>query len=311
MRVTHLRQSDLNLLVVFAALAEERTITGAASRLFLSQPAVSRALQRLRGMFKDDLFIRTPAGYQLTPKGQAILRELEVALPRLDRLIGGDQFDPSIEEATFRIAGRDHAFSVLCPVFCRQFLPAANKVSFEFVAAHDGSFTSMERGRIDLVLCSDDEAIPPNFESEVLYEEGVVCVVAKENSLPQRLTLKRYLDSWHISVKIKGSEPTIVEKSLASLGVKRRSAIRMPYLWAALRSVPGTEYMVTVPKRLGNALEGDRTLRVLKPPPELHPFKYLMVWHRRMNSDAAHNWLRKIIRKAGRAVSANSRANSR
>jgi DNA-binding transcriptional LysR family regulator len=310
-RVTHLRQSDLNLLVVFAALAEERTITGAASKLLLSQPAVSRALQRLRGMFKDDLFIRAPAGYQLTPKGQAVLRELEVALPRLDRLIGGDQFDPATEEATFRIAGRDHAFSVLCPVFCRQFLPAANKVSFEFVAAHDGSFKSMERGRIDLVLCSDDETIPPHFESEVLYKEGVVCVVAKENALPRQLTLKRYLDSWHISVKIKGSEPTIVEKSLASLGAKRRSAIRMPYLWAALRSVPGTEYMVTVPKRLGNALESDRTLRVLKPPPELRPFKYLMVWHRRMNSDAAHGWLRKIMRKAGRAVSTNSALNAR
>jgi DNA-binding transcriptional LysR family regulator len=309
MRVTHLRQSDLNLLVVFAALADERTITGAATRLFLSQPAVSRALQRLRWMFKDDLFIRAPAGYQLTPKGQAILRELEVALPRLDRLIGGDQFDPASEEATFRIAGRDHAFSVLCPVFCRQFLPATNKVSFEFVAAHDGSFKSMERGRVDLVLCSDDEAIPPQFESEVLYKEGVVCVVAKENSLPRQLTLKRYLAAWHISVKIKGSEPTIVEKSLASIGVKRRSAIRMPYLWAALRSVPGTEYMVTVPRRLGNALEGDRTLRVLKPPHELRPFKYLMVWHRRMNSDAAHNWLRKTMRKAGRAVSANLHPN--
>jgi DNA-binding transcriptional LysR family regulator len=310
-RVTHLRKSDLNLLVVFAALAEERTITGAASKLLLSQPAVSRALQRLRGMFKDDLFIRAPAGYQMTPKGQAVLRELEVALPRLDRLIGGDQFDPASEEATFRIAGRDHAFSVLCPVFCRQFLPAANKVSFEFVAAHDGSFKSMETGRIDLVLCTDDETIPPHFESEVLYKEGLVCVVAKENALPRQLTLKRYLDSWHISVKIKGSEPTIVEKSLASLGAKRRSAIRMPYLWAALRSVPGTEYMVTVPKRLGNALESDRTLRVLKPPPELRPFKYLMVWHRRMNTDAAHGWLRKIMRKAGRAVSTNSALHAR
>jgi DNA-binding transcriptional LysR family regulator len=169
----------------------------------------------------------------------------------------------------------------------------------------------METGRIDLVLCSDDETIPPHFESEVLYKEGLVCVVAKENALPRQLTLKRYLDSWHISVKIKGSEPTIVEKSLASLGVKRRSAIRMPYLWAALRSVPGTEYMVTVPKRLGNALESDRTLRVLKPPPELRPFKYLMVWHRRMNTDAAHGWLRKIMRKAGRAVSTNSALNAR
>jgi DNA-binding transcriptional LysR family regulator len=302
MRVTHLRQSDLNLLVVFATLAEERTITGSASRLFLSQPAMSRALQRLRWMFKDDLFIRGPAGYQLTPKGQTVLRELEVTLPKLDRLLDGDQFDPATEEATFRIAGSDHAFSVLCPVFCRQFAPAANKVSFEFIAAHDGSFRTLERGRIDLLLCTDDEAIPPHFESEVLYKEGVVCVVAKENSLPRQLTLKRYLDSWHITVRIKGSEPNIIEKSLSSLGVKRRSAIRMSYLWAALRSVPGTEFLVTVPKGLGKALQTDPTLRILKPPPELRPFKYLMVWHRRMNSDTAHTWLRKIIRKAGRAV---------
>jgi DNA-binding transcriptional LysR family regulator len=302
MRVTHLRQSDLNLLVVFATLAEERTITGAASRLFLSQPAMSRALQRLRSMFKDDLFIRGPAGYQLTPKGQAVRRELEVTLPRFDRLLSGDLFDPASEEATFRIAGRDHAFSVLCPVFCRQFVPAANKVSFEFVAAHDGSFTAMERGRLDLVLCTDDEVIPPHFQSEVLYEERVVCVVAKENPLPRQLTLKRYLDSWHITVRIKGSEPTIVEKSLASLGAKRLSVIRMPYLWAALRSVAGTKFMVTVPGRLSKAIEADRALRILKPPPELRPFKYLMVWHRRMNSDAAHTWLRQIIKKAGRAV---------
>jgi DNA-binding transcriptional LysR family regulator len=302
MRVTHLRQSDLNLLVVFATLAEERTITGAASRLFLSQPAMSRALQRLRSMFKDDLFIRGPAGYQLTPKGQAIRRELEVTLPRFDRLLSGDLFDPASEEATFRIAGRDHAFSVLCPVFCRQFDPAANKVSFEFVAAHDGSFIAMERGRLDLVLCTDDEEIPPHFQSAVLYEERVICVVAKENSLPRKLTLKRYLDAWHITVKIKGSEPTIVEKSLSSLGVKRLSGIRMPYLWAALRSVAGTKFMVTVPGRLSKAIEADRALRILKPPPELRPFKYLMVWHRRMNSDAAHTWLRQIIKKAGRAV---------
>jgi DNA-binding transcriptional LysR family regulator len=74
---------------------------------------------------------------------------------------------------------------VLCPVFCRQFDPAANKVSFEFVAAHDGSFIAMERGRLDLVLGTDDEVIPPNFQSAVLYEERVICVVAKENALPR------------------------------------------------------------------------------------------------------------------------------
>jgi DNA-binding transcriptional LysR family regulator len=302
MHITHLRRSDLNLLVIFAALAEEGTITGAASRLYLSQPAVSRSLQRLRSMFKDDLFIRGPTEYRLTRKGQTILSELEISLPKLESLFETEHFDPASEETTFRIAGRDHAFSVLCPVFCRQFVPGANKVSFEFIAAHDASFDAMDRGRLDLVLCTDDEVIPPHFQSEVLYQEEVVCVVAKENPLPRQLTLKHYLDAWHITIRIKGSEPTIVEKSLASLGVKRRSSIRVPYLWAALRSVAGTNFMVTVPKRLGNALKNDRALRILKPPPELRPFKYLMVWHRRMNSDAAHTWLRQFTLRAGRSV---------
>jgi DNA-binding transcriptional LysR family regulator len=104
-------------------------------------------------------------------------------------------------------------------------------------------------------------------------------------------------------VKIKGSEPTTVEKNLASLGVIRRTAIQVPYLWAVLRSVEGADFMVTVPRRLGMSLESDPNLRILKPPSELRPFKFLMVWHRRMNSDVAHGWLREVIRKAGRKIS--------
>src|SRR3982074_3814514 len=108
MRITHLRQADLNLLVVFTALAEERNVTRAASRLLLSQPAVSRALQRLHVLFHDDLLIRSPAGYEPTPKGKRLLRELSTILPRRDRLLRGEDFDPRQEETTFRIAVTDH-----------------------------------------------------------------------------------------------------------------------------------------------------------------------------------------------------------
>src|SRR5467141_2969579 len=104
MRTTHLRQADLNLLVVFTAVAEERNITRAAKRLLLSQPAVSRGLQRLRDTFHDDLLIRSSSGYEPTPKGQRLLHELETSLPRLDRLLSGTEFDPAKEEALFRIA---------------------------------------------------------------------------------------------------------------------------------------------------------------------------------------------------------------
>src|SRR5260370_19816729 len=94
MRITHLRQVDLNLLVVFTVLAEERNVTRAAARLLLSQPAVSRALQRLRDMFHDDLLIRRSSRYELTPKGQRLLHELETSLPRLDQLLSDRDFDP-------------------------------------------------------------------------------------------------------------------------------------------------------------------------------------------------------------------------
>ncbi|MGB2665226.1 MAG: LysR family transcriptional regulator, partial [Candidatus Acidiferrum sp.] len=82
MRFTQLRQADLNLLIVFAVFAEERNVSRAAERLLLSQPAVSRALQRLRDMFHDNLFVRTAEGYELTPQGQRLLQELEVMLPK-------------------------------------------------------------------------------------------------------------------------------------------------------------------------------------------------------------------------------------
>ena len=109
MRLTQLRQADLNLLVVFAVFAEERNVSRTAERLLLSQPAVSRALQRLRETFHDDLFVRSSAGYELTPQGQHLLEELESMLPRLDRLLSGSNFDPSAEQTSFRIEiGRAH-----------------------------------------------------------------------------------------------------------------------------------------------------------------------------------------------------------
>src|ERR1700722_10348385 len=126
MRITHLRQADLNLLVAFTAVAEERNITRAASRLLLSQPAVSRALHRLREMFHDDLLIRTSNGYEPTPKGQRLLQDLATMLPRLDRLMAGGEFDPATEDGSFRIAATDHAAYPLPPDSTRRWRKAGS-----------------------------------------------------------------------------------------------------------------------------------------------------------------------------------------
>jgi DNA-binding transcriptional LysR family regulator len=303
MRITHLRQADLNLLVVFTALAEERNVTRAASRLLLSQPAVSRALQRLREMFHEDLLIRSPSGYEPTPKGKRLLQELSTMLPRLDRLLSGEDFDPRAEEATFRVAVTDHASHVLCPLICRRVLPAAAKVSIEFVPFGGPTFDAIEKGRLDLMLNADDGYLPPHFASEMIFDDSYSCVAAKESKYPGVLTLKRYMAAQHVGVGIWGELQTLPDKRLAGIGEKRRCPIWVPYFTAAVRCVPGTHLLATVPSRIARLESTNLSLRILKPPDVLGRFNYLMAWHPRMNTDAAHIWLRSAIRETGKALS--------
>lgn len=301
MRITHLRQADLNLLVVFTALAEERNVTRAASRLLLSQPAVSRALQRLREMFNDDLLIRTPSGYEPTPKGKRLLQELSTMMPRLDRLLSGGDFDPQVEEMTFRVAVTDHASHVLCPFICRRVLPAAGKVSIEFVPIGEHSFEALDKGRLDLVLNADDGHLPARFAAEIIFEDGFLCVAAKESRFRRVLTLKQYLAAEHVGVEVLGGLPTIPDKRLAGIGEKRRCPISVPHWSAAVRCVAGTRLLATVPSRIAR-FEANNAVRILTPPEVLGRFNYLMAWHPRMNTDAAHVWLRRAIRETGKVL---------
>src|SRR5580692_5010725 len=130
-RVTQVRNADLNLLVYFTVLAEERSLTRAAKRLFLTQPSMTRALKKLRDLFADDLLIRTSNEYGLTPKGEALLREVSQFLPRLDRLISGSDFDPYSESAHFRVAATDNASALYGPTLAKLFA-SWNRVSFSF-----------------------------------------------------------------------------------------------------------------------------------------------------------------------------------
>src|SRR5260370_38730591 len=119
MRLEKLRQVDMNLLIIFAVIAEEKSVTKASARLLLSQPAVSRALQRARAMFEDDLLVRSPHGFELTLRGRKILHELERLPPRMEHLVIPTPFDPMREKSHFRISGPDNVCTVVLPPFCR------------------------------------------------------------------------------------------------------------------------------------------------------------------------------------------------
>jgi DNA-binding transcriptional LysR family regulator len=120
MREVHLRQVDLNLLHALRALLEERHVTRAAARCFLSQPAMSRSLERLREMFGDVLLVRSGRSYQRTVRGERVLLELETLMPRLQAMVSGEDFDPARSRERFRLAMTDHASMVLMPPDTRE-----------------------------------------------------------------------------------------------------------------------------------------------------------------------------------------------
>jgi DNA-binding transcriptional LysR family regulator len=296
MRLEKLRQIDLNLLITFAAIAEEKSVTAAATRLLLSQPAVSRALQRVRAMFQDDLLVRSPQGFELTLRGRKILDELEGLLPRMENLVAPALFDPAREKSHFRISGPDNVCTVVLPHLCRQYANRDYQVQFEFLPWQSGTTELVEHGQVDLVLRNDEGLLPSHFQMERLYKEDWICAVARESHFGDRLPLKQYLAASHIVVSPYEGVQTIPDKQLAAVGAKRSSCIRVPYFGVALQCLPGTELVLTLTSGMTSAIKNDRRVRLVKPPQELHAFYCLMAWHPRLNTDPRHVWLRKAVR---------------
>src|ERR1700686_5322545 len=250
MRTTHLRQADLNLLVVFTAIAEERNITRAASRLLLSQPAVTRTRQKLRDTSHDDLLIRTSTGYEPTPTGQRLLQDLATMLPRLDRLMAGGDFGPASEDASFRIAATAPAASLLVPPLYTSVLPKRTKVEFSFVPLHAGQYEALEKGRLDLVLNADHETATVHLSKEVIFEVDFVCVVSRKSKFARAITLKQYLAAEHVAVDIVGGVQTHPDRHLAAIGEKRHCPLVVAQHTVAMRVAAVTEMIATLPSRM-------------------------------------------------------------
>jgi DNA-binding transcriptional LysR family regulator len=300
MRLEKLRQVDLNLLITFAAIAEEKSVTAAASRLLLSQPGVSRALQRARSMFQDDLLVRSPTGLELTLRGKKILDELTALLPRMEQMVTPSVFDPVREKSHFRISGPDNVCTVLIPTLCRLHANANYQASFEFLPWQPGILDLLEHGRLDLALQIDDGLLPAHFQSEILYREDWLCVAARESNLPEQLSLKQYLAADHIVVSTLPGVQTIPDKQLAALGGMRSSLMRVPYFGVALQCLPGTNLVLTLTSGMKSVVQRDRRLRIVGAPKELSGFNFLLAWHPRLHTDPRHIWLREACASAVR-----------
>jgi len=302
MREVHLRNVDLNLLHALYALLEERHVSHAAKRSFLSQPAMSRALDRLRETFGDPLLVRTGRVYERTPRGERVLRELESIMGRLAAMVQGEEFYPARSQERFRVAMTDHGSAILLPALLERVRKAAPHATLEISAWRTRAYEDVVAGRIDLALSA--EAVPPTLESEVIFNLDFVCLVGSTQPVrKRRFTLKQYLQLPHALVETLGGQQTMVDRPLAQLGVKRRVALRLPFFLPAIFAIAKTDLVLTVPRKLAKITGPIAGLRVVEPPREIKAFPYFMAWHSRLNTEPAHAWLRDQVRIAARSLS--------
>ncbi len=302
MREVHLRNVDLNLLHALYALLEERHVSHAAKRSFLSQPAMSRALDRLRETFGDPLLVRTGRVYERTPRGERVLRELESIMGRLAAMVQGEEFYPARSQERFRVAMTDHGSTILLPVLLERVRKAASHARLEISAWRTQAYEDVVAGRIDLALSA--EAVPPTLESEVIFNLDFVCLVGSTQPVrKRRFTLKQYLQLPHALVETLGGQQTMVDRPLAQLGVKRRVALRLPFFLPAIFAIAKTDLVLTVPRKLAKVTAPIAGHRVVEPPRDIKAFPYFMAWHSRLNTEPAHAWLRDQVRAVARSLS--------
>src|SRR6266566_2884863 len=271
------RAFDLNLLVVFDGLMHERSVTRAGKRLGMSQPALSHALNRLRYLLKDQLFIHTPKGMVPTPRAEQLALPLRHALAQMEQ---------ALEPETFVAAPLVAAVSAAAPVAQLDLRPSGTLDVFD----------RLDSGELELGIGTFG-AVGERFGSAALLEDRFVAVMRRGHPAGRgKLSAEVFGALAHIEISSSGDDTGFLDRSLVSRGARRRIAVRLPYLSAGV--VLGASNMVaTLSRRVAEAMvrESESTLQLRELPFTSPTVRTSMLWHRRLDGSAAHRWLRELI----------------
>lgn len=290
--VMDLRRLDLNLLVVFDAVVGERSVSRAADRLALTQPAVSHALARLRQACGDDIVVKQGRTMVPTPKAVALQQEVRAILVRAQRVFAmSSVFDPARSRRHFHVGCSDHAaITVLEPVL-GQLLVAAPHVRIQLMHVGRTHAADMIRsGALDLalgVLNSADDAIAVRTLREVPY----VCVARTGHPAFRRgLTLERYLAAEHLQVLVQSGSFGAIDQTVGHLGHERNIRLVAAHFEAAMRLLPSTDLLLTVPRDIVDR-HADKGLSTRNVPFALEPFRHQIAMSRSAVDDPGTAWL--------------------
>jgi DNA-binding transcriptional LysR family regulator len=293
---------DLNLLIVFDAVMQERSVTRAGSRIGLSQPAMSHALSRLRYMLKDELFVRTPEGMVPTPRAEMLAQPLRNALSEMQLALEPAVFDPAASDRRFTVAVNNYAAIVLAAPLVGVVSAAAPGVRIDLHPSGTLDIAErLDRGDFDLALGSTDSP-GARFSAEPLLDDRFVVVMRRGHPASKgKLSAAAWATLPYLEISSSREDTDFVDRWFAERGLGRRIAMRAPYLCVAALLVQ-SDLAVILTRRTAQELVRNRPLQLLEPPYNAPQVRTLMLWHRRLEQHPAHRWLRDVILSVTRSL---------
>ena len=298
----NLNSLDLNLLVALDALLLEANVSRAATRIGLSQPAASHALQRLREVLGDPLLVRVGARMELTPRAQGLRGPLTQVLDQVRGLFVPEEFDAARSERLFRLMMPDLAVELLVPPLMEKITRLAPSLRLDIVPWRGPAIFTAEFARtIDLVISIGDAF--KGFHRQLLYTDRDALAVRRGHPAAAKLGRRDgFLDARHVAVVIRGQNVDLIDAWLRTKGIERRIALVVPGYIEALHIVARTDLVAFVPGRLIAALAKPLSLKVIAPPLDPGIDEQYMFYPTRAQLDPGSIWLRKLMLETGREL---------
>jgi len=315
------RTLDLNLLRVFDEVMAERSLTRAAHKLSLTQPAVSNALRRLRETLGDELVRRSGQGIEPTPQALALWPSVRQALRQLQSALVPQTFEPASATSTFVLAMADATAAELMGGLAIRLQESAPGVSLRVVplTTRDPRRLLAE-GTADLALgyfpavltdltARAQTGEPVNFAHQRLYAGEYVCVMRKGHPLAEApLTLDSYCAARHLLVSFSGRPYGYVDEALSSIGRQRRIVLTVNQFFTAGRVVVNSDLLTVLPWHFVPTTGMSDQLVVRQLPLEVPPVHVEALWHEGRHDQPAHQWLRQQLLEVAQAAFAHGRS---
>jgi DNA-binding transcriptional LysR family regulator len=295
MTAPNLRALDLKLLVVFDAILRERSVVRAAERVHLSQPATSHALNRLRQRLGDQLFVRTPQGMAPTPRAEQLAGPVRRALDDLQMVLEPDSFSPATAHRRFVVAVNNYAAVVLASRLVARCRAAAPNV--QLALRPSGTFdlaARLDAGEVDLAITAA-RAPAERFAEEVLIEDRYVAVLRRDHPAGRGgMGPAAFAAQPQLIVSSSGEDIGFIASGMAARGLTMTVGAEAPYVSAG-QILAQSDMVAVLGARIAAEFRRAYPVDIRELPFEAPSLASVMVWHRRMDDQPAHRWLRGLI----------------